>query len=188
MIPSDMKQELLRIRTVGSMAVVALTVGHGIFNYRKLIEITEVPLVNAHFAVDLISGSDTTVGETPLVKRIFTYVDMEVFVLKPLAVYFRAYRHSQLLSSVLFGELMPLLDVEVSVFPVGMQFLSVCAFYRYVNTFRFFLLIQHGKIEGRDFRWNSHIYIIGEYLRKRRHLFNIMRMVSTSPQCKRYQQ
>ena len=170
------------------MAVIALPVGHGVFNYREFIKISEVSLIYAHLAVYLISRGDAAVCEPPLVERSLAHADSEVIILHPLAGYFSTYCHCQFLSLVPGRELMPFVDIELCKFPVCVKFIAVGAFHSHIHTVCLPIGRDNGKIERSDLHRYGHANVVGKNGRHGGHLFHVIRLVAASQKSQGYQQ
>ena len=163
------------------MAVIALAVGHGVFDYGEFIEVAEIPLIYPHLAVHLVPRGNPAVSQSPLVKRVGAYMNLEVVVLHPVAVYLCAYGDGQRPTTILFRKLMPFLHVKVGVFAVGMQFVAASSLYSDVNPLNIALRIRYCKIEWRYSGGNGHVDVIREYGRKGIDPARLMRSASASP-------
>ena len=182
MLAAHMEHILIGIRAVWRVAVVALTVGHGVLDDGEFVEVAEVALIYAHLAVNLVTGCDAAVSQAPLVQRIRADVDGEVIVLHPVSVYLGANGHGQVLATVRFGKFVPFSGIEVGVLAVGMQLPAVGAFDRHVHALHVSFFRHDREIEGRDSGGNGHADVVGEDGRRSGHLADIIRSASASPQ------
>ena len=73
----------------------------------------DVSLVDADFAVSLVSRSELTVGHTVVRKREAAYKYHERSELFPFSTLISCYSDSQSSAYVRFGQLMPFFDIEV---------------------------------------------------------------------------
>ena len=74
-LSSQMKKELVRISSIGSMTTHALTRQERAFQYRILIEVMDIPLIDAYLAVSLVTRCELTVCHTIVIERIFAHED-----------------------------------------------------------------------------------------------------------------
>ena len=101
MITAHMKNILVRIRTIRRMTIQTLIRCARILEEFRFFKVTQVSLIKTHLTVHLIAGRYATIGDAPLFQRIFTHIDLEVAILRPLTVFFSTDGKNELSALVL---------------------------------------------------------------------------------------
>ena len=164
MTASHMKDILVRIGTIGGMAVDALVRCLGILQQGALVEIGQVALVEAHLAIDLVAGWDAAVGDAPGIEGFVAHHDLEVAIAGPLPLFLCTDGECQRSAFVLLYDLMPLVDVEVGIVSVGVNSASLRAFHLYVDSLH--LVVCHREVEWRNAHRDGDAYIVGIDIRQ----------------------
>ena len=80
-----------------------------------------IALEDADVTTHFISRWNATVSQTVVIEGIATHRHLEFFVLRPLPVFLQAYRKGERSATVLCGQLVPVVHIEVSPLAVCMQ-------------------------------------------------------------------
>ena len=105
-LSTDMQAQMVRICFVESMTIQAHARHHGILQQGTLLERSKVTLINAHLAINFISGSQLAVYH-PIIYRIRTDIHGKRAVLFPLAVFPDTYRKQKAITLILLQKLLP---------------------------------------------------------------------------------
>ena len=178
MIATDVEDELLRIRLMGTMTVDAHAWHLGVLDDGKLVEVREVALVEAHLTEHLVAWGDTAIGQSPLVEGIRTDAYLKVLILAPLALAQHADSESQLSALVLSRQLVPVVDIEIGEVALHMQFSALAAFHHDIYCID---IVSHGiEVQGGDLCRYRHVDIVRIDLRQFVDNCRILHLTSTS--------
>ena len=106
---------------VGRVAIETAARQDVLRQYGRLFEAMDVALIDADVAAHLVAGLDTAIGQTIVAEGIAAHHHREVLVLRPLPVLLHADRKSECSTTVLQGQLVPVVHIKISPIAVGMQ-------------------------------------------------------------------
>ena len=107
-LSTDMQAQIVRVGFVESMTIQAHARHHGILQQGTLLERRKVALINAHLAINFISGGQLAVYH-PIVYRIRTDIHGKRAVLFPLPPFPDTHRKQKAVSLVFFQKFPPFL-------------------------------------------------------------------------------
>ena len=156
---SNVQDVLVRIGTIGRVAVDAHSLVGMIVEQGGFLERTELTLIDAHQAEHLVAWGNTTIGDSPIGEIGFGNVDAEVAIALPLSILSGTDGHIKLPTSVLLDQGVPLVDVEVGAFALRMERATLGTGYHNVDVGC--IVIVHREIEWGDADRDGDIHIVG---------------------------
>ena len=124
-----------------------------------LIKTMDIALVDADVTTDLIAGLDATIGQTPVIKSVLADEDCKVLILLPLTLFLYTDRYREFTTLVLFRQLMPVIDSEIRIVALSMQFATLRAFDDNIHAVD--LLVSKVKVQRCDIGRDCHTDIVG---------------------------
>ena len=122
MVTTHMEGKLIGIGSVCRMTVEAGTRRCRILKDCRFLEITQVALIDAQLAIHFITWSYTTISQAPVIKSIWTDMDIEVLILRPVTLLFHINSNFQISTSILSKQMMPFIDIEICVVAFTLKF------------------------------------------------------------------
>ena len=156
---SHLQGDTVGVRAVGCMAVKATAWYDGLCQNSIFIEGVDVSLIDADVAPHLIAGLDATIGQAPVVESVFAHEDRKVLISRPLTVFLHADCHFKLSSLVLFCQLVPVVDIEISTVALSMKHSALAALNDHIHAVD--RLISKVEVQWCDIGRYRHTDIIG---------------------------
>ena len=170
-LTTHLHRDTVGVRAVGSMTVETTARHDGLRQDGIFLEGVQFALIDADIASHLIAGLDTTIGQSPLIEPVLTDKDVKVFILSPFPVFLDADGQGDLSTLVLFCQLMPVVDVEVSPVTIDMYLSSLTALRDHIQAVN--ILVGKVEIQRCDIRRDRHPDIVRINLWQLLHLHDI---------------
>ena len=122
MVTTHMEGKLVRIGSVCRMTIETGTWCCGILKDCRFLKVTQVALIDAQFAIHLITRSDATISHPPVIKSVWTDMDIEVLILRPVTLLFHINSNFQISTPILSKQMMPFIDIEICVVAFTLKF------------------------------------------------------------------
>ena len=177
-LATHLQGDTVGVGAIGCMTVEATTGHNRLCQDSIFIKGMDIPLVYTDIATHLIARFDTTVGQTPIIKRVLTDTNREILILFPLSFFLHTNGNGQFAPDVLFGKRMPVGYIEISPSAIYMQFPSFATLNDHIHTFN--ILISNVEVQGSDTGRNGYTDVIRIDLWQRIYLRNVLHLVRTS--------
>ena len=160
MVTAYVKGVVGRVGTIGCVAVDACAGHRCVLNDGSLLECSQVALVQSHLSIYLVPGWYESISKSPRPQMVCRYIHGKVFVLCPMPIGFDRNGEYDLPPFVLFGEIMPFVQVKLGILCVAVYSSTFRAFDHNVKHIARFREIE---LEWRNLCGDSHTDIIGKY-------------------------
>ena len=150
------------------------------------LEVAEVALVEPHLTKHLVCRGHPAIGNTPRVQGFVADVDSEVAETCPLSVFLRTDGKCQFTTFILFEQLVPFIDVKISVCTIGVHITTLRTLYLDIDGR--IILICHAEVQGSQSYRDGHTRIVRIDLWQRLHPVHVLWARTAGTQSQHHQQ
>ena len=122
MVTTHMEGKLIWIGSICCMTIETGTRRSCILKDCSFLKVTQVALIDAQLAIHLITRSNATVSQSPVVQLVWADMNIEVLILRPVTILFHINGNFQISAPILSKQMMPFIDIEICVVAFTLKF------------------------------------------------------------------